>query len=243
MNTLILTTIATSLVGLCGLIGIFALFTKKEISPRLLHLMIAFSSGALLGEAFIHMIPEAAETLDIRTISYIILATLIGYFVIEKLLHWHHHDDTETDNHAIGVISLIGEAIHNFIDGFVVASAFVVSPALGIATTIAIITHEIPHELGNFAILIHSGFSKKQAVLWNFVIGLLAILGGIAGVLIGESVQKIAEYAVPFAAGGFLYIALSDLMPSLKHEVKGKNWIFSLFFVVLGCVLMFLVAG
>lgn len=243
MNELISIIIATVVVSLIGFVGIIFLFLRTSHSPRLLRLLLSLSSGVMLGEVFLHLLPEGIETLPVETFSVIILATILFYFAFEKIVHWHKH---ETDEHAhlpasTAYLSLIGDAVHNFIDGMVIAGAFIVNPVLGVTTTIAIISHEIPQELSDFAILLNSGFSKKKAVIANFAIALISVVGGIFGFYLSSISETLSAYAIPVAIGGFLYIAVSDLLPSLKEEPGKKESVLILLFVLLGVLLMSLV--
>ncbi len=234
---------ATTVVSLIGFIGIIFLFFKTNPSPRLLRLLLSFSSGVMLGEVFLHLLPEGIETLPVEIFSLIILVTILFYFAFEKIVHWHKHETDEYSHIPVSTayLSLIGDAVHNFIDGLVIAGAFIVNPILGVTTTVAIISHEIPQELSDFAILLSSGFSKRKAVLANFLIALTSVAGGIIGFYISSISETLSAYAIPVAIGGFLYIAVSDLLPSLKEEPGKKESVLILLFVLLGVVIMSLV--
>jgi len=240
MNELISIVLATLFVSCVGFVGIFILLSKKFLSASVLRILLSVSSGVLLGEVFLHLLPEGVELLEIETFSMIILVTILIYFAFEKIVHWHTHD---TDEHAhlpksAAVLSLVGDAIHNFVDGLVIAGAFIASPALGISTTLAIISHEIPQELSDFAILIGSGMSKRKAILSNFLVALTALAGGLVGFFLNSISESISTYAIPVAIGGFLYIAVSDLLPSLKEEPGKKQSIMILASVIFGVLIM-----
>ncbi len=202
--------------------------------------MVGLSSGALLGVAFIHMVPEGIEQLSPDKFCLTILITIVAYLLIEKVLHWRHcHDGVECHEHTMGYMSLIGDSLHNFIDGLIIASAFVVNPALGISTIFAIALHEIPQEIGDFAVLLYAGFSKQKAILLNVLVSGTAILGGVVGWFISEHTDRLNTYLIPIAVGGFIYIALSDILPELRKENNMKKFFSGFTFFLLGIVMMF----
>ena len=211
---------AVSLVGLMSLIGSVSLVLREAWLRKALIVLVAFAAGALLGDAFLHLLPEVVEEtgeLGLPT-SFAVLAGVSTFFVLEKGLHWHHsHIGHEETVHPVAVTNLVGDGLHNFLDGAIIASTFAVSPELGIATTVAVALHEIPQELGDFGILVHSGLSPKRALTFNLLSGLLAIAGAIA-VLAFTPVEALERAMVPFTAGAFIYIASTDLMPEIHKE-------------------------
>ena len=213
-------------VSLISLVGVFALSIREDLIKKYIFLFIALAVGALLGDAFIHLIPEGFEQIsNPTTFSLLIISGILIFFIVEKYLHWHHHyESTDLDHavHPLGKMILFSDGVHNFIDGLVIGSSYLVSTELGIATTIAVILHEIPQEVGDFAVLIHSGFSRVKALWINFISALTSVLGVIAVMIIGARSETIATWLIPFAAGGFIYIALSDLTPEL-HKESDKN--------------------
>ena len=222
------TLLALAGVSSFGLIGAATLLLKPRALQRALIVLVSFAAGALLGDAFIHMIPEIAESptgFDL-TASLAVLGGITGFFLLEKVLHWHHaHMPGEEVLHPVAISNLVGEGIHNFIDGVIIAGAFLISTQLGIATTAAVALHEIPQELGDFGILVHAGLKPRRALLLNVLIGLSAIVGGIFTLLFA-SATDITGYLLPFAAGGFIYIASTDLIPELHKEPEpGKSLI------------------
>jgi zinc and cadmium transporter len=205
-----------------------AFFTASLLSifPQLLRRMlpslIALAAGTMLGTTFLHLLPEAVAEIGAETALPAVLASFIGFFLLEKILHWRHCHDEECETHTFGTLNLIGDAVHNFLDGALIAVSFQIDPALGISTTLAVALHELPQEIGDFGVLVHSGFSPKQALLANFGVALTAISGGLAGYLLGQSLSPVLPYLLPFAAGSFLYIAAVDLIPELRSNTK--NW-------------------
>jgi zinc and cadmium transporter len=207
---------AVSLIG-----ALYFAFSEKALNNSLPWL-VAFAAGALLGVGLLDLIPEGLAALGDRSLYYT-AAGIILFLVFEQVLHWHHehhHDCDECENKenkkVMGYSVLVGDGFHNFLDGVIVASAFLVSIPVGIATALAMILHEIPQELGDFAVLVHSGFSKSRALLWNSLSALVAVVGGLVAYFSLQSIQQAVPYIIAIGAGGFIYIALVDLFAELK---------------------------
>ena len=229
------------IVSLVSLVGVFTLSLKEEILKKYVFIFISLAVGALLGDAFIHLIPEALEkSQNTDTASMFIIAGIIIFFILEKFFHWHHHgeDKDETHIHPMGKLVLFSDGIHNFIDGIIIGASFLLSVPIGIATTIAVILHEIPQEIGDFAVLIHSGYTKTRALWLNFLSALLSFLGLIMVLAINQIEQTITLYFLPIAAGGFIYIAVADLIPELQKTKKIKYSILQLIAVIGGILAM-----
>lgn len=224
--TFYLPILSVAAVSLISLIGVVAISIKEDLVRKYIFLFVALAVGALLGDAFIHLIPEGFEQIANPTaFSLLIILGILIFFIVEKYLHWHHHyEPTDLDHavHPMGKMILFSDGVHNFIDGLVIGSSYLVSTELGVATTIAVILHEIPQEIGDFGVLIHSGFSRARALWTNFISALASILGVIVVAIIGEQSASVATWLIPLAAGGFIYIALSDLTPEL-HKESDKN--------------------
>ncbi|MEO7803633.1 MAG: ZIP family metal transporter [Actinomycetota bacterium] len=213
-------------VSLISLIGVLTMLVNPKAIQKSLLLLISFAAGALLGDTFLHLIPEIAngEGGFTLTASFSLLGGLLAFFVLEKVLHWHHsHMPSEEVLHPVAVTNLIGDGLHNFIDGAIIAGGFLVSPKLGIATAIAVALHEIPQELGDFGILVHAGLQPKKAMIFNFATALTSLLGAAVTLALSSSVAGITSVLVPVTAGGFLYIASSDLIPELHKEPEAKK--------------------
>ena len=212
--------LALVVISALSLVGAVTLTIAPERLRRGLIVLVAFAAGALLGDAFVHILPEVAESeagFDLAASLSLVLGVVV-FFVLEKVLHWHHsHLPTEEVMHPVATMNLVGDGLHNFIDGAIVAAAFTVSPELGIATAVAVGLHEIPQELGDFGILVHSGVTPARALFLNVATGALAILGG-AVALVAGSVTEIERPLLPFTAGAFVYIASTDLIPELHKE-------------------------
>ncbi len=234
--------VATFIISLGGLIGVVTLAIDEKKLVKTLLLLISLSAGALMGGAFLHLLPEASENLNSKNLYSIVLASFILFFLIEKLLHWRHcHKGGKCDIHTFGYMNLIGDSIHNFIDGLIIAGAFMTDVNLGIATTLAVALHEIPQEIGDFGVLLYSGFSKKKAITSNFLVALASVFGGIVGFYLSTFLQDFSAYLLPFAAGGFIYISASDLMPEIRKEQSLKKSAISFGFFSVGILIMYLV--
>lgn len=202
---------------------------------------MSIAVGALLGDAFIHLIPEALEDSTNATLtSILVIVGIIFFFILEKFLHWHHHgeDKEEIGIHPVGKLMLLSDGVHNFLDGIIIGASFMISVPVGIATTLAVILHEIPQEIGDFAVLLHSGYTKRRALWLNFLSALTAILGAIVFFVLGEVAEASSMYFIPIAAGGFIYIAVADLIPELHKTKEIKHSVFQLMAVTLGVLAM-----
>jgi len=233
--------ISVLLVSFISLIGALTLLFKKINLKNILLFLVSFAAGALLGDSFIHLLPEAVEesgfTLELSI--YLLLGILI-FFILEKFIHWRHcHLPTTNEHpHPLAFMNLIGDGLHNFFDGMIIAGSYIASIPLGIATTIAVILHEIPQEIGDFGILLHGGFTKKKALAFNFLSAILSLIGAVLVLIIGNSVEKFSIFLVPFTAGGFIYIAGSDLIPELHKETKPIISFMQLIALILGILVM-----
>jgi zinc and cadmium transporter len=228
-------------VSLVSLIGVFTLSLKEERIRKYMFILVSLAVGALLGDAFIHIIPEAFEvSANATTTALCIIAGILIFFIIEKFLHWHHHgEDLEHDHvHPVGKLILISDGVHNLIDGIIIGAAYLVSIEVGVATTIAVILHEIPQEIGDFGVLLHAGYSKQKALWFNFLSALSAIVGVVIALVIGENSNVFINSILPIAAGGFIYIALSDLIPELNKIKSGKQSIYQILVVIIGVLAM-----
>lgn len=229
-------------ISLISLIGVFALRIKENKLENYLELMVAFAVGALLGDVFVHILPELSEEGFTIEISIGILLGIIVFFVLEKFVHWHHchHTHHKKKYHTFTYMSLAGDFLHNAIDGIILAGAFMASPVIGFSTAIAIMLHEIPQEIADFSVLLKGGFSRKKALALNFLTALTAFIGAGIALVLGNWIQGSIPLLLAFAAGSFLYIGGTDLLPQL-HENKNfstKKAIIQLVFLVLGMIVM-----
>ncbi|MBL7206424.1 MAG: ZIP family metal transporter [Candidatus Aenigmarchaeota archaeon] len=230
------------IISLIAFIGIFTIFLRMEQLRKTLLYMVSLSVGALFGGAFIHLLPEAAEAGFTIEVSLYVLSGIVVFFITEKLIHWRHcHVPTcEEHPHPFAYMNLVGDGVHNFIDGLIIAASYLAGLPVGIATTIAVILHEIPQEIGDFGVLIHGGFSRKKALCMNFLTALVALAGVVIALIVGGFVEGLSTFLLPFAAGGFIYIAGSDLIPELhKRTCESKSYL-QLAAIVIGMFLMYL---
>lgn len=229
---------STFLVSLISLIGIFTLAIKDNLLQKILFGFIGFSAGALIGGAFLHILPEALEKAESTVVFYYLILGIVLFFLMEKYLHWRHCHNGVCEIHAFTYLNLVGDGFHNFIDGMVIAASFIVSLKLGIVTTLAVILHEIPQELGDFGVLVYGGLSKQKALVYNFISALMAIFGAIIGYFISDFAKGFSNFILPLTAGGFIYIASSDLIPEIHKEnnLRRSNLAFIAF--LLGIILM-----
>lgn len=242
--------IATFGISLIAFVGLLTLSVKKKWLNKMLFFLISLSAGALLGDVFFHLLPEHVDSMGGFTVttSVMILVGIVCFFILEKFVIWHHHHDIETPDehgkdkhahdHTIGIMSLAGDAFHNLLDGMIIGASFLISPVVGLGTTVAVLLHEIPQELGDFGVLIHAEFSVKKALFFNFLTGTVAILGAVIAVYLGGTYDFFLDYLIPLTAGGFIYIAGSDLIPELKKEGGARQSLIQLISLLLGMGLM-----
>lgn len=229
--------LATLINSLVGLVGVITFWCKERTLQRILFILVAFSAGTLLGGAFLHIAAEAIEMMEANMVFLLIITGFSAFFLLERFVYWHHCHEDKCDVHPFTYLILIGDGIHNFIDGFIIAASFLINPALGAVTTLIIISHEVPQELGDFGVLVYGGMKKKKALGYNFISQLTAVVGGVVGFILSSSLD-ITPLVLPFAAGGFIYIAASDLIPELHKEIDRKKSILSFAFFVIGILFM-----
>lgn len=226
-------------VSLVSFIGALTLTLGNERLKRTLLYLVSFSAGALLGDVFLHLLPEMADNSFGAREGFYILAGIFVFFVFEKYVHWHHsHMEHKEEIHAVVYLTIVGDALHNFIDGLVIAGSFLVSVPLGVATSLAVVFHEIPHELGNFAVLVHGGWTAKKALFYNFLSSFAAFFGGVVVLLFSRELQNAPLVLLSVGASNFIYVALSDLIPELNKEKDNKKSFFLLIAFVVGIALM-----
>lgn len=237
MSVLLWILASTILVSLISLVGILTLLSDEKFLNRILLILVAFAAGALMGGAFLHLFPESVEEIEPLDASIILLTGFTIFFLLEKMIFWHHCHEKSCPIHPFAYLNLMGDGVHNFIDGVIIAASFIIEIRLGLITTIAVISHEVPQELGDFAVLVYGGFDKIKALLFNLLSAITAIVGGILGYYIFLETESVV-YLLPFAAGGFLYIASSDLIPELHKEENVKRSMESFTFFLIGLLFM-----
>lgn len=223
---------AVAIVSLISFAGLVTLAMREVVLKRVVFVFVGLAVGALFGDALLHLVPEALESgIGEITVGAAVMSGILLFFALERFLYWHHchgeHEESEdtlaSHNHepkALGALILSADFVHNTIDGVIIGASFLMSPEAGIATTIAVVLHEIPQEIADFGLLIHAGWSRAKALLWNFFTALSAFIGAVLVLLIGGGVERLVPVAAAFTAGAFIYIAGSDLVPEL-HKTEG----------------------
>ena len=241
MNPWFFSFISVFLVSLLSFTGVLFLALQAEKLKKILLFLVSFAAGGLLGDAFLHLLPAAVEAMGFGLEVYLaVLAGLLVFFVLEKFIAWRHcHIPTSKEHpHPLALMNLVGDGFHNFMDGMVIAASFLAGLPLGIATTLAVIFHEIPQEIGDFGVLLHGGFSRKKALFFNFLSALTAFAGVFFTFLLGARFVYLSQLLIPFTAGGFLYIAGSDLIPELHKETQLAKSLLQMLGLILGIGVM-----
>lgn len=226
-------------VGLAGLLLLFRDKTLQKVSTYLSYL----AGGTLLGAAFLGMIPNALKTLDVMLVMYLVLAGILFFFLLEKIILWRlcRNKDCERRVGAAAPMILVGDAFHNAIDGVVIAASFLTSTELGVFVTLSVVFHEIPQELGDFGILIKSGLSKKKALWYNVLSGSTAILAGMLAFFFMQQMEVFTPYALAFSASSFLYIAMAELIPEMHKKTNTFESLFQVLLIVAGIFIIFFI--
>ncbi len=234
--------LSTFIVSLIAFVGIFTLGINTKLLNKIVYYLVSLAAGALLAGGFFHLLPEAIEQVESLEIYYVLILGFVLFFVIEKILDYHQCHNVEKEHicefHTFKWLNLIGDGVHNFIDGLIIAGSFAISLQLGLITTIAVIFHEIPQEIGDFGVLVYGGFSRKKALYLNFLSAIIAVLGGIIGYYLTDLIENITPYLLSFAAGGFIYIAAADLIPEIRKEHSGKKIVLTFIIFFLGIMIM-----
>jgi zinc and cadmium transporter len=253
-STLLSILFATTIAGVVS-ISAAALFSFSLLS-KVVERMVSLSVGILLSTSLLHALPEAFESqADAHTLFAILLGGLLAFFLLEKLAVLRHSHHYEGDGHAhahghdaheagkAGWMILVGDGLHNFTDGILIAAAFLADPKLGLVTGLAIIAHEIPQEIGDFIVLLNAGFSKKRAYAYNLICSLMAVVGGVVGYVTLERGMEWIPYVLVLASSGFIYIAVSDLMPQMQRRASVRETIPQLLLIGLGVVIVLLLTN
>lgn len=229
-------------VSLISLVGAVLLPLSEKRLQNFLIYFVSFSAGALLGDVFIHLLPEVVEVDGFtQSVSINILLGILATFVIEKVIHWKHHQSHSGHIHKkpVTTMTLLGDGVHNFIDGLIIGASYFISIPAGIATTFAVILHEIPQEIGNFGVLVNGGYSRSRALMLNFLSALTAVAGTVTVLVVGGTNNNMVMTLTSFAAGNFIYIAASDLIPELHKEVGFRKTVLQFVTMLLGIGVMF----
>lgn len=248
---------ATVIVSLISLVGVILFFRKLTSKSLLISLLVSFAAGTLLGDSFFHLLGESIEEMGFSVdIIISLFLGIIFMLIVESTIHQHHHhlDNEEDDNHLnnsgnlkkdtvnkrLAGVNLVGDSVHNILDGIAIATSFLVNPTVGIATTIAVILHEIPQELADAGILIYSGWHRKKVLIANFLVALTSILGVILVFVLDNLIEGISSLLIPFAAGQFIYIALVNLVPEIHKESNRFKYILRILSFILGITVMYI---
>lgn len=236
------TILSVALVSLLSLVGALTLLVRKDLRGGSLLYLVSFSVGGLFGGAFFHLIPEASEASGFtHQIATYILVGVLSSFVVEQCFRWRHSHVPTSEEHpqSFAYMNLFGDAVHNFIDGVSIGGSYLISASTGLATTLAICLHELPQEVGDFGVLLHAGFKRRRALLYNFLTALTAFVGAAVALALSAYIEGLTEFLIPFAAGNFIYIAGSDLIPELSTEEELGRTMKQLLAIVLGLILLF----
>lgn len=243
MLNIILTIASVLLVSAISLIGVAFIWVTEAKLKKAFTYMVSFAVGGLLGDVFLHLIPQMTEAGFTTQTALILITGILVSFTVERFLQWRHcHIPTSTEHpHSFAYMNLFGDSIHNLIDGLIIGGSFLASIPLGLATTLAVVFHEIPQELGDFSVLIYGGIHKKKALMFNFLTALTAVIGAVIALALGSLIEGATLLLVPFAAGNFVYIAGSDLIPELRKDTPElKKSVLQLLSLVAGIVPMVL---
>ncbi len=244
MTPLTMSLLSALIISSISLLTLFLFFTKVSFINKITIYLVAFAVGSLLGDSFLHLLPESFEQIESApTTSLLVILGMIIFFSLEKFLRWRHCHDASCQNEHHGPIvtlNLVGDTVHNLIDGMLIAASFMVSPALGFTTTLAVAFHELPQEFGDFSIFIHSGVSIAKTIKYNFISALFSVFGVLITFAIGSAIKNFSLYLLPVTAGGFIYLASSDLIPELHRQPAGVlSSVIQLLLLILGVGLMF----
>jgi zinc and cadmium transporter len=238
LGTILIYVLFSSILGLSG--GILLLY-KRKFTYKISFYLVCFAAGTLLGAAFLDILPEALTIGNKETIFIYTLIGILSFFFIEKFLIWHHHHTYGAKEiHSLNYMIIFGDTLHNFIDGMIQAATFLVSLPLGIVTFLAVLFHEIPQEIGDFSLLLYGKMEKIKIILYNVLSALVALLGAVVAYFFVNSVQSLTTPLLAFAAGGFIYIAASDLIPETKKESRLKRSILQIILLVIGILAIWL---
>jgi len=231
---------ASFLLSAISLVGIFSILLKEKLLERILILLIGFSAGALIGGAFLHLLPEAIEQSNPGSVFLYTLLGFIFFFILERYFYWRHCHKGKCDIHAFTYLNLIGDGIHNFADGLAIGASFIISVNFGIITTLVLVFHEIPQEIGDFGVLVYGGFGRAKALFYNFISALTCVLGTALGYYLTRIIGNFSSFLLPLTAGGFIYIAACDLIPELHKQTELKRTVFSMLAFLTGTAFILL---
>lgn len=240
---IIIATVAVSLISLLGVL----LFFKKENNMEIIRSLVSLAAGSMLAVSFLDLLPEALEESNTEP-HYILGVTLLSillFFVFERILHWHHchdefHHELQHKKH-FAYLNLTGDAIHNLIDGALIAGAFMLNTEAGIMVALAVVLHEIPQEISDFGVLLYAGLTRTKAILFNLYVGIVAVIGAVLFYFFGSMFETAIPFMAAIAAGNFIYLATADIMPELYHEKKRINIVLHTAWLIVGVIVIYFV--
>ena len=235
------TIVSVLIVSVISFVGIVLLVLREDRLRQIVPLLVSFAVGALLGDALFHILPELAEDGGITvSISWIMALSILGFFVLEKVIHMHHRLEAPAHGHLhpVAVTNLLGDGLHNFVDGAIIAGSYLATTPLGIATTFAVVLHEIPQEMGDLGVLVHAGLTPRRALVFNFATALTAVAGAVITLLLEDVIGGVVRPMLALSAGAFIYIAGSDLIPELHKQTALRISILQFVGVAAGFLVM-----
>lgn len=249
MKELLWILISVITVSTVSLTGVITLFLRENLMKKILLYLVSFAAGALMGVSFLDLIPEALEYGSTEQAFVYVIIGIIVFFVLERIFcfyhnhhhHIHKHKTMKKHVKEFAYLNLLGDGLHNFLDGMVIAISFLTSFELGLIASLAVIFHEIPQEIGDFGILVYGGFTKWKALTYNFIFALTAIAGALATYFFSINVEGISKILLPFAAGNFIYLALADLLPQVHLEQSFLRTLLHILTLILGIFVVWLI--
>jgi zinc and cadmium transporter len=223
VNQLALALVATTVISATSLSGLPIISFGMRRRQALVGVLVALAAGALLGGSLLHMLPEASDQIGASPAGWMVLLGFSSFFLAERALRWSHCHKVGCDIHPVAYLNLVGDAVHNFFDGVVIAAAFLTGVGPGVIVSFLVLAHEVPQEIGDLAVLVHAGLSVRAAALLNLSTALLAVTGALIGYYALEGALPAIPYVYALSAGGFLYIAASDLIPELHLEKSQRR--------------------
>lgn len=239
------TILATVVISLTGFIGFFTLSLNEKTLHRVLFVLVAYSAGTILGAALFDLLPEAVELVDEALVFPIIAGGFVFFLFLERVIYWYHghgHEyehGEETVTKGFAYLNLIGDFIHNFIDGMIIAAGFINGFVVGLTTAIAVLFHELPQEMGDYGILVYAGIERRRALILNFLAAVSVVVGGVFGSLFIASVEELSGWMVAFSAGAFLFLSASELIPEMLEEDDRGRSVIQLAILVLGMLTIY----
>ncbi len=230
-------------VSLISLTGIVFLIAKKAFFNKIQKLLVSFAVGSLLGGAILHLIPESLGHGHSHSAPVLVVISILCFFILEKYLHFHRRSYSGDEHNKVksfGLLNLVADAFHNFLDGILIATAYSIDVQTGVIVSLTVLAHELPQEIGDFAVLVQAGYSRKKALAYNFISALSAFIGGGLVFAFPQYAGEFSHYVLPLAAGGFIYIALADLIPELNYSKSAKSSVFQVVFMIAGLAVMWL---